>query len=61
MILTVVGYLLLVLSGLALCLFCWLGYVCVTRASRPSERLAQDTFVGHAADDMTPPVGAARR
>lgn len=59
MTLTLAGYLLLALSGLALCLFCWLGYASVRRAALPPER--QDTSVGHAAHDMTPLVGAARR
>lgn len=56
MVLTLLGYLLLVLSGLAVCLFCWLGYACVTGAARPPERLPQDTFVEHATRDLTPSV-----
>jgi hypothetical protein len=57
-ILTVVGYLLLVLSGVAVCLFCWLSYSSLTGAARPPERPAQDSFLEHSARDITGPVGA---
>ena len=47
MILTVLGYLLLAVTGLAVCLFCWLGYACLPWAARPPEQLAEDSFVEH--------------
>jgi len=56
LVLTLLGYLLLVLTGLAVCLFCWLGYACLRGAARPPERLPQETFVEHAAHDLTPSV-----
>ena len=61
MVLTLLGYLLLVLTGLAVCLFCWLGYACMTRAAPPTERLAEHSLVEQAAPDMAPSIGAGRR
>lgn len=61
MILTAVGYLLLFLSGLAVCLFCWLSYSSLTRSARPPKRPAQDSFLDRAAHDITPPIGAGSR
>jgi hypothetical protein len=57
-ILTAVGYLLLFLSGLAVCLFCWLSYSSLTSAARPPERPAQETFLEDAGHDIRGPVGA---
>jgi hypothetical protein len=37
MVLTVSGYLFLCLSGLAVCLFCWLSYASLTGAARPDK------------------------
>ena len=61
MILTAVGYLLLCLSGLAVCLFCWLSYSSLTRATRAPKPPAQDSFLEDAARDITPPIGASSR
>lgn len=61
MILTAVGYLLLFLSGLAVCLFCWLSYSSLTTAARPPKAPAQDSFLEHAAHDITPPIGFGSR
>jgi hypothetical protein len=58
MVLTLLGYLLLVLSGLALFLFCWLSYSSVTSATRPPQRPAEDQFLERAVRDITPPIGA---
>ena len=57
-ILTAVGYLLLLLSGLAVCLFCWLSYASLTNAARPQEPPAQDKFLEHAAHGIRGPIGA---
>jgi hypothetical protein len=57
-ILTALGYLFLSLSGLALCLFCWLSYSSVKGAARPPQPPAEDQFLEHAAGDITPPIGA---
>ena len=57
MILTAVGYLLLFLSGLAVCLFCWLSYSSVTGPARPPQP-AEDQFLERATHDITPPIGA---
>lgn len=59
MILTAVGYLLLFLSGLAVCLFCWLSYASVAGAARPPQRPAEDQFLERAVHDITPPLGAS--
>jgi hypothetical protein len=56
-ILTAVGYLLLVLSVLAVCLFCWLSYASLTSAARPPQRPAQDQFLERAVRDITRPIG----
>ena len=61
MILTAVGYLLLFLSGVAVCLFCWLSYSSLTGAARPPKAPAQDSFLEQAAHDITPPIGAGSR
>lgn len=53
MILTAVGYLLLFLSGLAICLFCWLSYSSC-RAARPPQARAEDELLERSADDITP-------
>jgi hypothetical protein len=57
-ILTAVGYLLLLLSGLAVCLFCWLSYSCLRRAARSQEPPAEDKFLEDRAHDISGPVGA---
>jgi hypothetical protein len=57
-ILTAVGYLLLFLFGLAVCLFCWLSYSSVAGATRPPQPPAEDQFLDCAAEDITPPLGA---
>lgn len=61
MVLTVVGYLLLVLTILAMCLFCWLSYACLIRAARPPKQPAEDNLLERAAGDITPPVSAGSR
>ncbi len=61
MILTAVGYLLLLLSGLAVCLFCWLSYSSLMGSARPPKPPGQDSFFDHAAHDITPPIGAGSR
>lgn len=61
MILNAVGYLLLFLSGVAVCLFCWLSYSSLTGAARPPKRPAQDSFLEQAAHDITPPIGFGSR
>lgn len=61
MILTAVGYLLLFLSGVAVCLFCWLSYSSLTCATRAPKPPAQDSFLEDAAHDITPPIGAGGR
>lgn len=61
MILTAVGYLLILLSGLAVCLFCCLSYCSLKRAARPPKGPAQDSFLEHAAHDITRPIGAGGR
>jgi hypothetical protein len=53
-----VGYLLLLLSGLAVCLFCWLSYSCLRRAARSQETPAEDKFLEDRAHDISGPVGA---
>jgi hypothetical protein len=53
-----VGYLLLVLSGLAVCLFCWLSYSCLKRAARSQEPPAEDKFLEDRRHDIGGPVGA---
>ena len=58
MILTAVGYLLLLLSGLAVGLFCWLSYSSLRSAARPPEQPAQDKFLESATRDISGPVGA---
>ena len=58
MILTAVGYLLLFLSGLAICLFCWLSYSCVKRSAAPPQPPPEDQLLEHAAEEITPPIGA---
>ena len=60
MILTAVGYLLLFLSGVAVCLFCWLSYSSLTGAARPKAP-PQDSFLEQAAHDITPPIGFGSR
>jgi hypothetical protein len=57
-VLTAVGYLLLFLSVLAVCLFCWLSYASLTGAARPPQRPAQDQFLERAARDITRAIGA---
>jgi hypothetical protein len=58
LILTALGYLLLFLSGLAVCLFCWLSYSSVTGAARPPRPPAEDQFLERAVRDIRPPIGA---
>lgn len=60
MVLTAVGYLLLFLSGVAVCLFCWLSYASLTGAARPQKRPAQESFLENAAHDITRPISAGR-
>ena len=61
MILTAVGYLLIFLSGVAVCLFCCLSYCSLTGAARRRKQPARDSFIGDAAHDITPPIGAGGR
>lgn len=61
MILTAVGYLLLFLSGLSVCLFCWLSYASLTGKARQPDRPADDSFLEHRVHDITRPVGAGSR
>ena len=61
MILTAVGYLLPFLSGLAVCLFCWLSYASLTCATRAPKPPAEHSFLEDAAHDITPPIGAGSR
>jgi hypothetical protein len=61
MVLTMVGYLLLLLSGVSVCLFCWLSYASLTGAARPRKRPAQQSFLEQAARDITRPIGAGSR
>ena len=61
MILTAVGYLLLFLSGVAVCLFCWLSYCSLASAARRKKQAAKDSFLDHEAHDITPPIGAGSR
>lgn len=51
MVLTVWGYLFLVLSGLAVGLFCWLSYSSLTDAAQPGKA-AEDDFLARAAGDI---------
>jgi len=51
-VLTTVGYLLLVLCGLSVCLFCWLTYASLTGAARPRGRTSADRFE-HATGDLS--------
>jgi len=60
-ILTAVGYLLLFLSGVAVCLFCWLSYCSLTGAARRRKQAAKDSFLDDAAHDITPPISAGSR
>ena len=60
MILTAVGYLLIFLSGVAVCLFCCLSYCSLIGAAR-RKRAAKDSFLDHAAHDITPPISAGSR
>jgi hypothetical protein len=57
-ILTAVGYLLLFLSGLAVCLFCCLSYCSLTSAARPPEPPAEDKLLEHSDHDIRGPLGA---
>ena len=61
MILNAVGYLLLVLSGVAVCLFCCLSYCSLTGAARRKKQAARDSFLDDEAHDITPPIGAGSR
>jgi hypothetical protein len=60
-ILTAVGYLLIFLSGVAVCLFCCLSYCSLTGAARPRKQPGKDSFIDDAAHDITPPIGAGGR
>jgi len=59
-ILTAVGYLLLFLSGVAVCLFCCLSYCSLAGAAR-RKQAAKDGFLDDAAHDITPPMSAGSR
>lgn len=61
MILTAVGYLLIFLSGVAVCLFCCLSYCSLTGAARRRKQPARGSFIDDAAHDITPPIGAGGR
>ena len=52
MVLTTVGYLLLLLCGLSVCLFCWLTYASLTCAAR-SEDEAAGIGPAHRACDLS--------
>jgi hypothetical protein len=51
MVLTVWGYLFLCLSGLAVCLFCWLSYASLAGAARPDKALRDELL--RSARDIT--------
>jgi len=53
-----VGYLLLFLFGLSVCLFCWLTYASLTCAARPQARVPHDRLFEHPARDLARPLGA---
>lgn len=57
MILTVWGYLFLSLSALAICLFCWLSYSCVTGAAHRAKLSGHELprRAGDIADTINPP------
>lgn len=57
MIITALGYLFLFLSGLAICLFCWLSYSCLRGGARP-QKPAAEQLLEHAAENITPPMSA---
>jgi hypothetical protein len=56
-----VGYLLLFLSGLSVCLFCWLSYASLIGKARQPDRPANDSFLEHGVHDITGPFGAGSR
>ena len=60
MTLSAVGYLLIFLFGLAVCLFCWLTYASLSCAAKPPARAAQPQprLFGHSAHDLNGPIGA---
>lgn len=57
-VLTTVGYLLLLLCGLSVCLFCWLTYASLTGAARPHRPASDDRFAHHAGDLSARIIGA---
>ena len=60
MTLSAVGYLLLFLFGLSVCLFCWLTYASLSCAVKPRARAAQPQprLFEHPAHDLSGPIGA---
>ena len=58
MTLTAVGYLLLFLFGLSVCLFCWLTYASLSCAVKPPARAAQPRLFEHGTPDLSGPIGA---
>ncbi len=52
MVLSVWGYLLVSLSAVSVCLFCWLSYASLTDAAQPGKA-PQDDFLARAARDIT--------
>ncbi|HEV2286014.1 MAG TPA: hypothetical protein VGR80_08225 [Steroidobacteraceae bacterium] len=58
MVLTTVGYLLLLLCGLSVCLFCWLTYASLTGAARPHGRTGADRFEHRVSDLPARIIGA---
>ena len=59
MVLTVWGYLFIALSGLAVCLFCWLSYSSLAEAARRGNA-RQDDFLARAARDITGAMSPGR-
>jgi len=57
-ILTAVGYLLLFLSGLSVCLFCCLSYCSLRGSARSQQPPAEEQLLEQVADDITPPISA---
>jgi len=58
-VLTVWGYLFLALSGLAVCLFCWLSYSSLREAARPGNT-RRDDFLARAIRDITGAMSPGR-
>jgi hypothetical protein len=57
-VLTTVGYLLLLLCGLSVCLFCWLTYSSLTCAARREAGATEDRHAHRACDLPARIIGA---